>query len=425
MAKKKTESATEGMSILDKIKKCSDFEILASNAIQTFTKRRVIPTPLEFVNSMLGGGIPFGIILDLFGPKGCGKSSFAYQTAANFQRIYPEGLVMVIDSETSIDANRVIELGLDPEKVTVLRGETKESGYKQILSVMKVLRDTPVKERVPIFVLWDSLNGTATDAQTEKESITGGGISEDSRVNSYYLKLLQQHLGSDLEIAIVLINQVSANIGAYAGGYTESGGNALQHDIHLKLTFGAPSTDLKEDITSIGAARFTTGKVKIEKTKLCAITGMHEFIIDNTKAGVIEYVDSFIETLDEMDAREHPLVFTSEKGRYYFLPKFFAEQPLAYQLIEKKYPTMLKTFYKKAMVSYIKDDYENDKGCLMKMLTLAYVRQIGREYVLQKKVNTPYEKQLEQDIIDYTKEQGWDVEYKLPQEYLKSLGMEE
>lgn len=418
MAKKKEETS-EGLSILDKIKKCSDFEILSGEKIKTFTSRPTIKTPIKAIDGLIGGGIPFGTIADLFGPKGSGKSSFAYEVLGNFQKQYKDGIVMIIDSESSIDALRVSALGLDPNRVTVLRGQTKESGYKQILSVLKTLEETKESERVPITILWDSLNGTATDAQTEKENVNGGGMAEDSRINKEYLKQINQHLGG-LDLTLLLINQVSSKIGLYVSGFNESGGNALQHAIHLKLEFADPKTDLKENASIIGAAKTTNGRVKITKNKLGPITDYYPFVIDNTKGGVIDPIESFVQFLEDKN-----LAIENNRGRYSFLPKFFVEQPLVYQIIDKKYPKLLKSAYYKDLLTSLNDDYYNDKGVLLDSLILTYVIEVGKEYSLQKRVVADYRKELEDNIINYVKDNGMDLNFTLPQEYIDEVMKED
>ena len=55
--------------LLEELIKGTDFEV--SSKVEVLTERRKVSTPLPILNSILGGGIPFGAVLQAYGVPKC------------------------------------------------------------------------------------------------------------------------------------------------------------------------------------------------------------------------------------------------------------------------------------------------------------------------------------------------------------------
>lgn len=396
------------MSLLDDIKKKTDFEILGDGNIKTFTTRPTVATPLSAIDVLIGGGIPLGCIVDLFGPPGSGKSSYGYECMGYFQKQYPDGLCVLIDSESSVESKRMIALGVDPSKILVLRGATLEKGYKQILSILASVKAEKPKNRVPVFILWDSLTNTSTDAQASKENVNGGGMAEAPRVNKEYLKQISVYF-NEVDVMLVFINQVSSKIGMFVGsGYNESGGNSLKHNIQYKLEFDKTTTSYEDGIAVSG-----TGGVKIDKNKIGPTTKGFPIIIDITKGGVIDKVRSYLEHL-------YPLCMDKNtKGRYFFQESLYKKYPYLQELVLKKYPKIANPQFWKDIVNTIQNDM-NEGGVFYDILLIYWADFISERYELQRDVIAPYREKLYEKVVKYFSDNGLDINHEYSSEESKS-----
>ncbi|WZY89931.1 hypothetical protein YC2023_046666 [Brassica napus] len=109
-----------------------------------------LPTHLKGLDSALCGGIPFGVLTELVGPPGIGKSQFCMKLAlsASFPKAYGglDGRVIYIDVESKFSSRRVIEMGLKsfPE-VFHLKGMAQEV-VLQMAGRILVLRPTSLSD---------------------------------------------------------------------------------------------------------------------------------------------------------------------------------------------------------------------------------------------------------------------------------------
>ena len=95
----------------------SDTEFVPAATGSLMHSRKKVTTPLYVINCLYGGGLPLGILSEISGGPGSGKSTFLYQCMGNYQKEYPTDSVSVIyDMETSMDDDRLRILGVDTSK---------------------------------------------------------------------------------------------------------------------------------------------------------------------------------------------------------------------------------------------------------------------------------------------------------------------
>jgi len=99
-------------------------------------QHNAIPTALDTLNILGAGGIREGTVSEIYGPTGSGKSSLVYDLGASFQRKYPDGEVIIIDPETSVDYIRLkYTWNYDLGRVHPRPAESLEAGFGIILDV--------------------------------------------------------------------------------------------------------------------------------------------------------------------------------------------------------------------------------------------------------------------------------------------------
>lgn len=135
---------------------------------KVLNSRRKVHTPVEALNCILGGGLPFGTVAQSYGEPKVGKSTWMYQMMGEFQKQYPEGISAIIDSESSADNDRLTYLGVDITKVLRLPATSIESGFLSLLKMLQNKESNSKLKNVPVFVVWDTISkGLAQDCSTQ------------------------------------------------------------------------------------------------------------------------------------------------------------------------------------------------------------------------------------------------------------------
>lgn len=207
----------------------TQFNFIGQNGEQgkgSLSDKPKVETPIHALNCLLGGGLPLGAILEVYGPNAAGKSSLMYETLGNFQKQYPEGVAFIIDSETSTDDTRLRQMGVDPARAPRMGASTLEDGFEQIIKILKKMVNDKRYKGFPVFIIWDTIAAPPTRAQLEEGKMYAGGMAERARI----LKSSLTNVFTLIEkqnVLLVLLNQVMAEIGGWRPGETSAGGNAL------------------------------------------------------------------------------------------------------------------------------------------------------------------------------------------------------
>lgn len=218
----------------------------------------VIPTGL-FVDKLSGvGGIPKGVITEIFGDESIGKSSLCLQAIAAAQQ---QGLkCLFADVEWSYDIRYAESLGVDNEKLGLLRERFAED-------VLDEIEKAAESGKWDLIVL-DSIGGILPRAEAEKaagEKTIGGQAGLIARFCRKMAPLLKIQ-----NVALVVINHSFVDI--MTGKVMTSGGKKLSYhkslSIRFKMKYGA--NIIKQGDRKVG--KIVIGEVK--KNKLAATEGM-------------------------------------------------------------------------------------------------------------------------------------------------------
>jgi recombination protein RecA len=198
------------------------------------------------------GGLPYGRVIEIFGPESSGKTTLALHIAAEAQK--NEGTVAFIDAEHALDVTYAKNLGVKTEDLLVSQPDTGE----QALEIADIL----VKSGAVNLIIVDSVA-----ALTPRAELTGemgdAHMGLQARLMSQALRKLTGSL-SKSRTMMIFINQIRMKIGVLFGSpETTTGGNALKFYASVRLDIRRIA-QLKEGEQMIG----NRTQVKIVKNKM-------------------------------------------------------------------------------------------------------------------------------------------------------------
>ena len=167
----------------------------ANEAIERF------PSGSIALDVSLGGGIPQGRIMELYGFESAGKSLVATKAMAEVQKL--GGVVSLIDFEMSFDPSFARKLGLNPDELIISQPETMEDG----LTVVESLAES---NGVDLIVV-DSVAAMVPKAEFEAE-VGKQTMALQARVLSPFLRKLIG-ICAKTGCTVVFINQLRDNVG--------------------------------------------------------------------------------------------------------------------------------------------------------------------------------------------------------------------
>ena len=278
----------------------SDGDFVIADEGSLMSKCPKVTTPLYVINCVYGGGIPLGVMTEISGPPGSGKSTFSYQCLGNYQREYPDGVPVIYDMEASMDASRLAVLGVNTHKLLRKRADTIENAFSSMFKVLNAIKKQ--KESTPditTFQIYDSLSAGGTDKQHERvdkgENVfNAGSMMEAPRIIKQNLSNVMTYF-EEFPMFIGLINQVfMQGIGTYVPKAESGGGFGLKHLCHAHIKFDK-GQEIYENNFLVG----NLSSVNLEKSKLSPKLIKIPCYIDATNGGRIDEIESFIRYLSD------------------------------------------------------------------------------------------------------------------------------
>lgn len=212
----------------------------------------VIPTGLASLDIALGGGIPRGRIMEIYGPESSGKTTLASYLVGQVQK--RGGLAAFIDAEHAFDPEYAKTLGVQLEDLLVSQPDTGEQALE--------ITETLVRSNAVDIVVIDSVAALVPRAEIEGE-MGDAMVGVQARLMSQALRKLTGAI-SKSKTTVVFINQIRMKIGVMFGNpETTTGGNALKFYASMRLEIRRKE-QLKEGDVVTGV---TTG-VKVVKNKI-------------------------------------------------------------------------------------------------------------------------------------------------------------
>ncbi|CAE7834006.1 recA [Symbiodinium sp. CCMP2592] len=216
----------------------------------------------------LGGGIPYGRIVEVFGPEQSGKTTLALSCAHQVQKHGNRKRVVFMDAEQALDTHYAQAIGIDmsQEHFRLVTAGFAEEACDQMLDALE-------SECFDLVVL-DSVAALTPKEELDKD-MTQSTIGLKARLMSKFLPKAAKY-AAESNTCLLMINQTRANIGGYGSPETTCGGKALPYYASMRLEVRSPKSGI------IGPAEEPTGirsAVRIKKNKLAAPHRKAEFDI--------------------------------------------------------------------------------------------------------------------------------------------------
>ena len=186
-----------------------------------------LPSRFHAFNYVLGGGIPYGKILELFGTESGGKTLMAYDFAYCCQ--YLGGVVLWADAEQSFTNDWAETNGLDLSRTVVYR-ETAIEKISDWVASMALYWRSKLTHNEPILLILDSVSALDTEANINSEmSDAKADMGNRAKAIYKYFRIRNEMLYS-LGVTQIYINQLRSNLkaGMFENPDTTPGGAALK-----------------------------------------------------------------------------------------------------------------------------------------------------------------------------------------------------
>lgn len=210
-----------------------------------------VPTGVRLVDPALGGGIPKGVLGEVFGPTGSGKTSLMYAHMAQQQKL---GNVSVLfDAEGSWNPGMGARYGIDVAHVNEAGNQTflksSKPEIKVVESLFAAIKTILYNRHDVTFILVDSLAALTSSKSTERKEgdQTNTDAMQRANVLSVYMRDLVRWIAdNDDRCTVVFINHEKQVIGMTGHGppKTDTGGGvALKFYSTFRLQFKHVKTD--------------------------------------------------------------------------------------------------------------------------------------------------------------------------------------
>src|SRR5476651_2186725 len=181
------------------------------------TAIETISTGALSLDLALGGGIPKGRVVEVYGPESSGKTTLTLHTIAEVQR--NGGTAAFIDAEHALDPAYAKRIGVDVENLLLSQPDNGE----QALEIVETL----VRSNAVDLIVVDSVAALVPRAEIEGD-MGDSHMGLQARLMSQALRKLTGVI-SRSKATVIFINQIRMKIGVMFGNpETTTGGNALK-----------------------------------------------------------------------------------------------------------------------------------------------------------------------------------------------------
>jgi recombination protein RecA len=211
-----------------------------------------VPTGSLSLDLALGGGLPKGRVVEIYGPESSGKTTLTLHAIAEVQKT--GGTAAFIDAEHALDPAYAKRIGVDIDNLLLSQPDNGEQALE--------IAETLVRSNAVDLVVIDSVAALVPRAEIEGDM--GDSLPGlQARLMSQALRKLTAVI-SRSKSTVIFINQIRMKIGVMFGNpETTAGGNALKFYSSVRMDIRRIG-QIKQGDRVIG----NRTKVKVVKNKI-------------------------------------------------------------------------------------------------------------------------------------------------------------
>jgi len=172
-----------------------------------------------------GGGWAKGKINIVYGPEASGKTNICYLTIALFLKMHPKLCVVFVDVEHAYDKTWAERLGIESERVILLRPQYGEQAVDMLVKFLSEATD------VGLYVV-DSLAMLEPSKDLDKTAETMQVAGNAMLIKRLIMKVnyaLAMSAAQGNFPTVICVNQIRYKIGSYGNPESQPGGKAPAH----------------------------------------------------------------------------------------------------------------------------------------------------------------------------------------------------
>ncbi|MET0779399.1 MAG: recombinase RecA, partial [Candidatus Saccharimonadales bacterium] len=183
-----------------------------------------MPTGSISLDLALGGGIPKGRVVEIYGPESSGKTTLTLHVIAEIQKA--GGTAAFIDAEHALDPAYAKRIGVDIENLLLSQPDNGEQALE--------ITETLVRSNAVDLIVVDSVAALVPRAEIEGDM--GDSLPGlQARLMSQALRKLTGVINRS-KATVIFINQIRMKIGVMFGNpETTTGGNALKFYASVRM----------------------------------------------------------------------------------------------------------------------------------------------------------------------------------------------
>lgn len=217
---------------ISRLTKKKQFASLADASILSRVSE-FVSTGIPTIDLVMGGGVPVGRMIEVYGDTSTGKSLLAAHILAETQ--HAGGIAVLMDPETATSVEIMESVGIDTETCIYTVPDTVEEVFKVIEDVLELKKEEAPDQLMTI--VWDSVAATTSEdelARASKDGI-GRGYPSHARLISQMCRILKAEIAKN-RIAFVFINQTRQKLNIMFGDNTATfGGKAIPFYSSIRL----------------------------------------------------------------------------------------------------------------------------------------------------------------------------------------------
>lgn len=185
-------------------------------------------TGIEDLDAIIGGGMPEGRVIEIYGPESSGKTTLAYHLCG----LHP--LCLDIPIEGTFDAKRAEVFGNRPKQMLIYRATYGEDAFNKSIKFAKAGIPLIIIDSVPSMIPKEDAEKVLKSAL--KDSIEEQRIGGVARLMNKYLPVLEEII-EVTGTTIIFINQVRDKMDAMMFGEKTNtpGGHKLKHSASIRI----------------------------------------------------------------------------------------------------------------------------------------------------------------------------------------------